>query len=161
MHVPPSVQSVYWFVFDPKWAAVNDLNSVWSSTSLCGTPVGTPNPLRVAMTSQWSSLRALLSLTLLSTNLIVQSITKQWPAAVRQPCARVTITAAASCEVSPQGAGDTILYRYPYPEPVYTGCSSVHWNATGMPLVGPVYTGIPLGHPANTCRVLWNTTGKT
>ena len=27
-----------WLMFDPKWAAVNDLNSVWSSTSLCGTP---------------------------------------------------------------------------------------------------------------------------
>ena len=49
----------------------------------------------------------------------------------------------------------------PYPEPVYTGWSSVHWNATGMPMVDPVYTGIPLGHPANTCRVHWNTTGKT
>ena len=50
---------------------------------------------------------------------------------------------------------------YPYPEPVYTGWSSVHWNTTGMPLDDPVYTGIPLGHPANTCRVHWNTTGKT
>ena len=49
----------------------------------------------------------------------------------------------------------------PYPEQVYTGWSSVHWNATGMPLVDPVYTGIPLGHLANTCRVHWNTTGKT
>ena len=48
-----------------------------------------------------------------------------------------------------------------YPEPVYTGWSSVHWNATGMPLDDPVYTGISLGHPANTCRVHWNTTGKT
>ena len=37
-----------------------------------------------------------------------------------------------------------ILSAYPYPEPVYTGWSSVHWNATGMPLVDPVYTGIPL-----------------
>ena len=35
-------------------------------------------------------------------------------------------------------------YRIPYPEPVYTGWSSVHWNATGMPLVDPVYTGTPL-----------------
>ena len=50
--------------------------------------------------------------------------------------------------------------NHPYPEPVYTGWSSVHWNATGMPLVDPVYTGIPLCHPANTCRVHWNTTGK-
>ena len=33
---------------------------------------------------------------------------------------------------------------FPYPEPVYTGWSSVHWNATGMPLVDPVYTGTPL-----------------
>ena len=52
-------------------------------------------------------------------------------------------------------------FPYPYSEPVYTGWSSVHWKATGMPLVDPVYTGIPLGHPANTCRVHWNTTGKT
>ena len=48
----------------------------------------------------------------------------------------------------------------PYPEPVYTGWSSVHWNSTGMSLVDPVYTGIPLGDPANTFRVHWNTTGK-
>ena len=94
MHVPPSAQSMCWFVFDAKWAAVNDLNSVWSSTSLCGTSVGTPNPLREAMTSQWSNLHALSSLTFLSTNFIVPSMTSQWPAAVRQPCARVTITAA-------------------------------------------------------------------
>ena len=43
MHVPPAVKSMCWFVFDPKGAAVNELNSVWSSTSLCVTPVGTPN----------------------------------------------------------------------------------------------------------------------
>ena len=49
----------------------------------------------------------------------------------------------------------------PYPEPVYTGWPSVHCNATGMPLADPVYTGIPPGDPANTCRVHWNTTGKT
>ena len=48
----------------------------------------------------------------------------------------------------------------PYPEPVYTGWSSVHWNATGMPFVDPVYTGIPLGDAASTCRIHWNTTGK-
>ena len=34
--------------------------------------------------------------------------------------------------------------KFPYPEPVYTGWSSVHWNATGMPLVDPVYSGTPL-----------------
>ena len=49
---------------------------------------------------------------------------------------------------------------YPYPEAVYTGWSSVHCNATGAPLVDPVYTGIPLGDPATTWRVHWNTTGK-
>ena len=26
MLVPPTVQSVCWFVFDPKWTAVNELN---------------------------------------------------------------------------------------------------------------------------------------
>ena len=54
----------------------------------------------------------------------------------------------------------SLSYTIPYPEPVYTGWSSVHWNATGMPLADPVYTGIPLGDPANTCKVHWNTTGK-
>ena len=42
---------------------------------------------------------------------------------------------------------------HPYSEPVYTSWSSVHWNATGMSLVDPVCRGIPLGDPANTCRV--------
>ena len=55
----------------------------------------------------------------------------------------------------------SLAWPIPCPEPVYTGWSSVHWNATGMPLVDPVYTGIPLGEPANTCRVHLNTTGKT
>ena len=54
----------------------------------------------------------------------------------------------------------TPFLAFPYPEPVYTGCSSVHLNATEMPLVDPVYTGIPPGDPVNTCRVHWNTTGK-
>ena len=49
---------------------------------------------------------------------------------------------------------------YLYPEPVYTGWCSVHSNVIGMPLADPVYTGIPLGVPANPCRVHWNTTGK-
>ena len=52
------------------------------------------------------------------------------------------------------------LVACPYPEPVYTGWSSVHWNATEVPLVDPMYTGIPVGDPANPCRVHWNTTGK-
>ena len=37
----------------------------------------------------------------------------------------------------------------------------VHWNTTGMQLVDPVCTGIPLVDPANICWVHWNTTGKT
>ena len=45
--------------------------------------------------------------------------------------------------------------------PVYTGWSSVHWNVMGMPLDGPVYAGISLGDPPNTCRVHWNRSGKT
>ena len=37
----------------------------------------------------------------------------------------------------------------PYHESVCTGWSSIHWTTTARPLVGPVYTGIPLGDPAN------------
>ena len=64
--------------------------------------------------------------------------------------------------------------KLPYPTPVYTGWSSVHWNATGMPLVDPVYTGLPLeklswNSPTLEChwRNLvesaphWNATGET
>ena len=47
-----------------------------------------------------------------------------------------------------------------YPEPVYTGWSIVHWDATVIPRVDPLYTGIPLSDPEDTCRVHWNTTGK-
>ena len=70
-------------------------------------------------------------------------------------------------------SSDTLGYN-PYPEPVYTGWSSVHWNATGMPLVDPVYTGIPLeklswNSPTLEChwRKLvesaphWDATGET
>ena len=59
------------------------------------------------------------------------------------------------------GAVNSETQQYPYPEPIYTGWSSVHWNATEMPLVDPVYNGIPLDDPVNTCRTHWNTTGKT
>ena len=45
----------------------------------------------------------------------------------------------------------TVIWR-PYPEPVYNGCSSAHWDVTWMPLVDPVYIGIPLGDPANIAR---------
>ena len=62
MHVPQTVKSMCWFLFDPKWAAVNDLDSVSSRCEAHTTS------LREAMTSQVSNLRALLSLKLLSTN---------------------------------------------------------------------------------------------
>ena len=65
-------------------------------------------------------------------------------------------------------------YHHPYPVPVYTGWSSVHWNATGMPLVDPVYTGIPLeklswNSPTLECHCInfvesaphWDATGET
>ena len=52
-----------------------------------------------------------------------------------------------------------ILYKirstYPYPEPV-----SVHWNAAEMPLVDPVYTGIPLENFVETTPH-WKATGET
>ena len=71
----------------------------------------------------------------------------------------------------------TIDHSYlpcPYPEPVYTGWSSVNWNATEMPLVDPVYTGIPLeklswNSPTLECHWInlvesaphWDATGET
>ena len=71
----------------------------------------------------------------------------------------------------------TFMWRHLYLEPVYTDCSSVHWKATGMPLVDPViYTWIPLGDPANIAgqgalehhwknlvetALHWNATGET
>ena len=47
-----------------------------------------------------------------------------------------------SVDNSPHMSG--LQITYPYPEPVYTGWFSVHWNTTGMPLVDQVYTGTPL-----------------
>ena len=54
---------------------------------------------------------------------------------------------------------------------MYTGCSSVHWNATGMPLIDPVYTGQPNEclqgtlehHLKNLVETAphWNATGET
>ena len=68
----------------------------------------------------------------------------------------------------------TCYWRIPYPEPVYTGWSSVHWNATGMPLIGPVYTGyhweiqqIFIGYTRTLLEKIvetdpyWNATGQT
>ena len=44
----------FWLVFDPKWVVVNDLNSCWSSTSLCGTPHLVTRTYRM---SKWSNPR--------------------------------------------------------------------------------------------------------
>ena len=48
----------------------------------------------------------------------------------------------------------------PYPGSVYTGWSNVPWKATGMPLVGTVYTGITLGDLANTAGYTETPLGK-
>ena len=80
-----------------------------------------------------------------------------------------------TCYMSKYREGEKEYYfGTPYPEPVYTGWSSVHWNATGMPLVDPVYTGTPLeklswNSPTLEChwRILvesaphWDATGET
>ena len=69
--------------------------------------------------------------------------------------------------VRPSVCPSVCLHRwrgnFPYPEPVYTGWSSVHWDATGMPLVDPVYTGIPLGDPylQNTLEHHWKNLVET
>ena len=84
------------------------------------------------------------------------------------------ILACLAWQTPESWTGLVLMEFYHYPEPVYTGWSSVHWNATGMPLVDPVYTGIPLGDPANTAGYTgtpleklswncphWNATGET
>ena len=35
---PSALQCTCWFMSYPKWDTVKEINSVWSSTSLCGTP---------------------------------------------------------------------------------------------------------------------------
>ena len=49
-----------------------------------------------------------------------------------------------------EGTVVILLHNYPYPEPVYTGWSSVYWNATGMPLVAQC----TLGYHWATQRIL-------
>ena len=41
---------------------------------------------------------------------------------------------------------------FPYTGPMCTGWSNVHWHATGLPQVDPLYTGIPL----ETVHWRWN-----
>ena len=83
---------------------------------------------------------------------------------LNEPCIIYPYKNEFRYKMVPQSAcsgNSPMMLHSPFPEPVYTGWSSVHWNATGMPLVDPVYPGIPLGDPVNICRVHWNTTGKT
>ena len=59
-----------------------------------------------------------------------------------------------------RGSWDNAMRKYqvnvlPYPEPVYTGWSSVHWNANGMPLVDQC----TLGDHWLTQRILAGYTG--
>ena len=50
----------------------------------------------------------------------------------------------------------------PYPELVYAGWSSVHWNATGIPLVDPVYTtGWPSEYLQGTLEHHWKNLDET
>ena len=59
----------------------------------------------------------------------------------------------------------------PYPEPVYTGWSSVHWNVTGWPSVHWDTTGRPIEYLQGTrehhwknlveTAPHWNATGET
>ena len=54
----------------------------------------------------------------------------------------------------------TLSHQYPYPEPLYTGWSSVHWNAIGWPSVhtdrgrSSEYTGTPLEKVSWNCPTL-------
>ena len=50
---------------------------------------------------------------------------------------------------------------HPYSEPVYTGWSSLLWNATGMPLVDPVYTGRPNEYLQSTLEHHWKSLVET
>ena len=48
-----------------------------------------------------------------------------------------------------------IIFRIPYPEPVYTGWSSVHWNATGWPSSYWDTTGRPSEYLQGTLEHHW------
>ena len=64
-----------------------------------------------------------------------------------------------------------VYLRCPYPEPMYTGRSSVHWNATGWPSVHWDITGPPSEYLQGTLEhhwkklswnsPHWNATGET
>ena len=51
--------------------------------------------------------------------------------------------------------------RFPYPEPVYIGWSSVHWNATGWPSVHWDTTGRPIEYLQGTLEHHWKNLVET
>ena len=70
---------------------------------------------------------------------------------------RALVFHAILCDI---GGAYSVLLPYD-PSLTLSQCTLAGPVYTGMPLVDPVYTGIPLGDSASTCRVHWNTTGKT
>ena len=103
MHVPPTVQSLCWFV--PKSAAVNDMEFNCAVRRISG-------HIEPSYTKLWCHNDIALSLTLLSTNLIAPSMALPWPTSTQATVRTSNDYSAAVCEVSAQGAGDTILYCY-------------------------------------------------
>ena len=100
----------------PSWNSSRTPKGYESAKNLIGMNISRSQKFQIdyiihtlAETTSEAYLHALLSLSLtfLSTNLIVPSMTWQWLAAVRQQCARVTITTAAMC--SRCGQHDTLL----------------------------------------------------
>ena len=67
----------------------------------------------------------------------------------------------SKCHWSIQGFTDLINSRFVFPSLTPSQCTLAGHAYTGMPLVDQVCTGIPLDDPVITCRVHWNTTGKT
>ena len=57
--------------------------------------------------------------------------------------------------------GRQITVMSPYPEPVYTGWSSVHWNATGWPSVHWDTTGRPSEYLQGTLEHHWKNLVET
>ena len=54
-----------------------------------------------------------------------------------------------------------LKFHCPYPEPVYTGRSSVHWNATGWPSVHWDTTGWPSEYLQGTLEHYWKNLVET
>ena len=54
-----------------------------------------------------------------------------------------------------------LILAFSYPEPVYTGWSSVHWNATGWPSVHWDTTGRPSKYLQGTLEHHWKNLVET